>query len=102
MRTSTAKLRRCPMCGHDTRGTWCCGLDLTAAEAPWTMTKARIRHLRAFAHGTKGLDEETYRLHLNQTGARHTEELTREQHRALLQSLERLPDAKPTSRSAAR
>ena len=102
MRTSTAKLRRCPMCGHDTRGTWCCGLDLTAAEAPWAMTKARIRHLRAFAHGTKGLDEETYRLHLHQTGARHTDELTREQHRALLQSLGRLPDVKPTPRSAAR
>lgn len=84
--------RTCPMCSHTTRGTWCCGIDLTAVGV-WTMTKARIRHLRAYAHGTKGLDDDTYRLHLHRTGAQHTDELTREQYHALLRGLGRLPDA---------
>jgi hypothetical protein len=89
--------RTCPLCSHTTTGTWCCGIDLTAVGV-WTMTKPRIRHLRAYAHGTKGLDEDTYRLHLARAGAQHTYELTREQYHALLRDLGQLPDAAKVKR----
>lgn len=89
-----SKRYTCPLCGHVTAKTECCGLDLTAADTLWRMTKARIRYLRAFAHGTKGLDEDTYRLHLVRAGAQHTNELTREQFHALMRDLAKLPDAR--------
>jgi hypothetical protein len=89
--------RTCPRCGYATRSTDCCGIDLTAA-GPWAMTKARIRYLRAFAHGTKGLDDDTYRLHLERAGARHTDQLTRDQYHALLRDLGRLPDVPKVKR----
>ena len=54
---------------------------------------ARIRYLRALAHNQKGLDDETYRLHLSQAGVSSTLELTTpELFNTVEQSLKRLPD----------
>ena len=85
--------RTCPRCEHHTTARECCGIDLAARRAVWTMTPQRIRAVRAFAHGTKGLDDETFRLCLSRAGVQHTQDLTRDQHRELLQALGRLPDA---------
>lgn len=82
-------MNQCPACGSETTARICCGVDL---EAPFVMTTARIRSLRRYAHGMKGLDEETYRMHLAAVGAKSTTELTREQHTALLRRLGGLPD----------
>lgn len=82
-------MNQCPACGSETSARICCGVDL---EAPFVMTTARIRSLRRYAHGMKGLDEETYRMHLAAVGAKRTTELTREQHTALLRRLGGLPD----------
>lgn len=87
------KPRTCPLCNHTTTQRWCCGLDLTARRAPWSMTKERIRQVRAFAHGTKGLDAETFRLYLSRVGATSTTTLTQDQHRDLMAALGRLPNA---------
>lgn len=93
--------RTCPLCEHPTSARWCCGLDLSARrELVFTMTKARIRALRAFAHGTKGLDNDTFRLHLSRVGVQHTHELTREQFNRLRAELGKLPDAKRRGRAA--
>jgi len=83
--------RQCPACGSLTRTPSCCGVFL---DAPFRMTTARIRALRRFVHGRKGLDEATYRLHLEAVGATSTTELTRDQHDALLARLGKLPDRK--------
>jgi hypothetical protein len=65
----------------------------------FVMSKALIRAVRRYAHGAKGLDQETYRLHLSAVGARHTNELTRHQHQALMERLRSLPDRpRPASR----
>lgn len=61
-------------------------------QRPFRMTANLVRALRRYAHGRKGLDEETYRLHLNAVGARSTLQLTRVQHTNLLQRLASLPD----------
>lgn len=61
-------------------------------DRPFTMTPILIGALRRFAHGRKGLDEDTYRLHLRAVGAHSTRQLTRDQHRALLDRLGGLPD----------
>lgn len=81
--------RECPVCGRDTTASTCCGVQL---NAPFAMTKARTIALRRYAHGRKGLDVETYRMHLEGVGARSTTELTRDQHTALLKRLGALPD----------
>lgn len=81
--------RLCPHCLATTNAATCCGVTLAA---PFRMTAARITALRRYVHGRKGLDEDTYRLHLQAVGARSTTLLTRHQHEALLQRLGRLPD----------
>ncbi|RRN78510.1 hypothetical protein EIM50_13555 [Pseudoxanthomonas sp. SGD-10] len=91
-------MNQCPACGSHTAARICCGIDL---EAPFVMTTARIRKLRRYAHGQKGLDEETYRLHLAAVGATSTRDLTREQHTALLRRLGALPDRPRRGRGGA-
>lgn len=56
------------------------------------MTTNLTKALRRFAHGDKGLDEPTYRLHLQAVGATSTLDLTREQHQQLLARLRALPN----------
>lgn len=84
--------RTCPLCECPTTSTVCCGIDLTARREPFKMTPERIKQVRAIAHGRKGLDKDEYRLFLVRTGAEHTADLTREQFRALLAALDKLPD----------
>lgn len=55
---------------------------LIPADDDVIISKPLIKAPRRFAHGTKGLDEPTYRLHLQAVGATSTTELTREQHQA--------------------
>lgn len=59
------------------------------------MTTTRIKRLRAYAHGRKGLDSDTYALHREAVGARSTTELTYPQFAALMKRLGRLPDVAP-------
>ncbi|MGH8083904.1 MAG: hypothetical protein ACREPV_01330 [Lysobacter sp.] len=61
-------------------------------DRPFRMNTVLVRALRRYAHGRKGLDEATYRLHLSAVGADSTLSLTRTQHAQLLQRLGRLPD----------
>lgn len=89
--------RTCPRCERRTSARECCGIHL---DAPFGMTTQRIRALRRHAHGRKGLDDATYRLHLAAVGASSTTELTREQYRALRDRLNALPD-KPRQRGRA-
>lgn len=90
--------RECPACGTSTRTAICCGVRL---DARFVMTTDRIKALRRYAHGQKGLDEATYRLHLHAVGATSTTTLTRDQHTALLKRLGALPDRKrPAQRRA--
>lgn len=63
------------------------------------MTTNLTKALRRFAHGEKGLDQPTYRLHLQAVGAASTLDLTREQHQQLLGRLRALPS---TPKAAAR
>lgn len=56
------------------------------------MTTNRIKALRRYVHGRKGLDEPTYRLHLHAVGATSTSLLTATQYDALLARLRSLPD----------
>lgn len=89
--------RECPACGSVTSARACCGV---AFDRPFIMTAMRIRALRRYAHGRKGLDEDAYRLHLHAVGAASTTTLTREQHDALMQRLGRLPDRRRVARTA--
>ena len=82
--------RECPVCGTKTDASTCCGIHLGGV---FVMSKARIRSLRAYAHGTKGLDADTYRLHVSAVGARSTVDLTWPQYNELLKRLAKLPDA---------
>lgn len=81
--------RTCPLCAARTASDWCCGIHL--AE-PFAMTARRVNALRRYAHGRKGLDGDTYRLHLAAVGAASTKNLTREQYHGLLARLNALPD----------
>lgn len=81
--------RTCPRCDRRTTAPECCGIHL---DAPFGMTTQRIRALRRHAHGRKGLDDATYRLHLAAVGATSTTTLTREQYHALMARLNALPD----------
>ena len=90
-------VRECPACGQKTDAPLCCGVFL---DSKFTMTKARTMALRRYAHGRKGLDVETYRMHLEGVGARSTTELTRDQHTALLKRLGALPDKPRPGRGA--
>ncbi|MBB5885422.1 hypothetical protein DYQ93_11665 [Xanthomonas sp. LMG 8992] len=63
------------------------------------ISKPLVKAIRKLAHGQKGLDQDTYRMHLRAVGATSTLEITREQHHALLQRLCALPD-KPKGRAA--
>lgn len=85
-------LRTCPLCRHRSNLERCCGVALAM---PFRMSANRVRALRAYVHGRKGLDDDTYRLHLGAVGARSTLELNREQHDALMKRLAALPDAPP-------
>lgn len=81
--------RHCPACGVRTNAARCCGVDL---GAPFRMTRTLVKGVRGLAHGRKGLDDDTYRLHVRAVGARSTLELTRTQYNALVQRLSKLPD----------
>ncbi len=80
---------QCPACGSLTTEPTCCGVQL---NHPFAMSKARTIALRRYAHGQKGLDEPTYRLHLHAVGASSTTKLTRTQYDALLARLGHLPN----------
>lgn len=80
---------QCPACGSVTAAASCCGVPL---GQPFVMSTERIKRLRRFVHGMKGLDEATYCLHLQAVGAQHTGDLTRDQYDALLKRLGRLPN----------
>lgn len=54
--------------------------------------KPMVIALRRLAHGRKGLDQETYRLHLRAVGAYSTSELSKSQQQQLLDRLLALPD----------
>lgn len=82
-------MRQCPVCGGRTRASRCCGVHLAA---PFRMSGSRVKALRAYAHGRKGLDEETYRLHLRAVGVDSTLHLDAPSYNALLARLRRLPD----------
>lgn len=82
---------QCPACGSLTSAATCCGVPL---NRPFVMSTERIKALRRYAHGQKGLDQPTYRLKLQAVGATSTTDLTRDQYDALLASLRRLPDRK--------
>jgi hypothetical protein len=88
--------RECPACGTVTSAPACCGV---AFDRPFAMTSERIRALRSYAHGRKGLDDATYRLHLRAVGARSTTTLTRDQHDALMRRLGQLPDRQRQGRA---
>ena len=90
--------RLCPICRAATDAAFCCGMRL---GRPFRMSRDRISALRRYVHGRKGLDQETYRMHLAAVGATSTSLLTRAQHDALLQRLRALPDM-PRRRAAAR
>lgn len=81
--------RTCPRCHRRTQARECCGIHL---DAPFRMTPQRVLALRRYAHGRKGLDDATYRLHLSAVGATSTKDLTRDQYRSMLDRLNRLPD----------
>lgn len=89
MRERAPGQRLCPECGGTTDAAICCGVRLAA---PFRMTAQRVQVLRRYAHGRKGLDEATYRLHLRAVGVTSTLALNREQHATLMQRLGRLPD----------
>ncbi len=90
--------RTCPRCARRTPDAYCCGIHL--AE-PFRMTRQRVLALRRHAHGRKGLDEETYRLHLQAVGAASTLELDRAQYHAILVRLNALPDREREGRADA-
>ena len=94
--------RKCPRCNLYTDRSNCCGIDLTVRRRPWRMTPDKIKHVRAIAHGRKGLDDETYRMYLERTGARSTRELTQDQFYALLKDLARVPDVRRAGAGGAR
>lgn len=81
--------RLCPICHGATDAAYCCGVRL---GRPFRMSRDRISALRRYVHGRKGLDQETYRMHLSAVGATSTSLLTRTQHDALLERLRALPD----------
>lgn len=85
------RLNDCPMCGAFTRRAFCCGIDLNARR-PWRMTPARVRAVHVVARSRKGLTEDEYRLRLGAVGVTTSLALTREQFRALMEGLRRLPD----------
>lgn len=81
--------RLCPICRGATDALYCCGMRL---GRPFRMSRDRISAIRRYAHGRKGLDQETYRMHLTAVGATSTSLLTRGQHDALMARLGALPD----------
>lgn len=81
--------RKCPKCGVWTTSIECCGEYILP---PFRMTPTRVKAVRRFAHGRKGLDDATYRMHLCAVGVNSTLELTRDSHHKLMQRLGRLPD----------
>jgi hypothetical protein len=87
----------CPVCGTTSAAGNCCGVWLSA---PFTMTTERIKALRRYAHGQKGLDADAYHLHVKAVGATSTTTLTRDQHTELLRRLGRLPDRKRQAKGA--
>lgn len=83
-------IRTCPRCGTNTNARDCCGVVLST---PFRMTASMVTAVRRFAHGAKGLDEDTYRLHLKAVGVSSTLHLNRDQYHALLARLRKLPSA---------
>lgn len=86
-------LRNCPRCGGRTAAPDCCGIILTARPR-WRMTKSLIQRVHAIARGSKGLDEEAYRMRLRAVGVESCKQLTREQYREFMRGLAKLPDVK--------
>ncbi len=80
--------RQCPRCGTRTTARSHCGIDLM----PWRMNKRRIRAVHACAMGRKGLDYETYRLHLLAVGVESSKNMTRSQYQEFFRRMQRLPD----------
>ena len=83
--------KQCPRCGQKTHRLVCCGIDL-GFRRRWRMTKAMVRQVHVIAHVRKGLDTETYRLHLQAVGVESSKRLNRDQHFALLRRFAALPD----------
>lgn len=88
----SAKPKQCPRCGIRSRRINCCGIIL-GVRRRWRMTPALVRQVHVIAHVRKGLDKETYQLHLTAVGVETSKRLTRDQHHALLQRFSALPDA---------
>lgn len=92
--------RTCNVCGEPTRERACCGVVL---ERRWTMTTGRVKAIRRYAHGRKGLTEDDYRLRLNAVGAKSTLELTEHQFNTVMAGLRTLRDVpRPRQGRAAR
>jgi hypothetical protein len=83
--------RQCPRCGLKSRRLNCCGIDL-GFRRRWRMTPAMVRQVHVIARVRKGLDTDTYRLHLAAVGVTTSKRLNRTQHYALLQRFAALPD----------
>jgi hypothetical protein len=86
-------LRKCPRCGGRTAASDCCGIML-AERRRWRMTKSLIQRVHAIARGSKGLDEEAYRLRLRAVGVESCKQLSREQYHVFMRDLAKLPDVK--------
>lgn len=86
-------LRTCPRCQTRTGLPACCGIELTVRRKPWRMTADRVRHVHVLARSRKGLSDEDYRLRLGAVGVDSSLKLSRDQFLALVDGLNRLPDA---------
>ena len=87
--------RPCPRCRSLIRARKTCPVcSISLVREPWQLTPARIRGLRALAHGRKGLDEETYHLRLSAIGVTSTKDLTRELYNRFRTGLLALPDTR--------
>lgn len=94
-RTTTAskRTRQCPRCRSTIRSRKRCSVcNVSLVKTRWQLTPARIRGLRAIAHGRKGLDEETYHLRLNALGLTTTKDLTQDLYYQFRRGLLSLPD----------
>lgn len=58
------------------------------------MTKSLIQRVHAVAMGSKGLNEEAYRLRLRAVGVASCKQFSREQYREFMRGLAKLPDVK--------
>lgn len=89
------------MCETRTTARWCCGIDLTARRARWSMNRQRVRAVHIVARVRKGLDEETYRMRLATLGVETCKQFSREQFRQFMAGLRGLPDVPQQRRGRA-